>query len=289
MTFDHRKYKPYPRIDEARPPLARARARPRRPIWCAVDLRDGNQALVEADVGRPEALMFKLLVDVGFKEIEVGFPAASQPDFDFVREIIEQGLIPDDVTIQVLTQARPELIARTFEALRGAKRAIVHLYNSTSTCSASTCSSSIATGIKQIAVDGAKWVKEHAAAAARDRVGVPVLAGELHRHRARLRGRGLRRGERVWQPHKRPEGHHQPAGDGGDEHAQRLRRPDRVDVRPHAASRALPRSACTRTTIAAAASPPSELGVLAGADRVEGTLARQRRAHRQHRHRHDGA
>src|SRR6185437_9610170 len=105
----------------------------RAPIWCSVDLRDGNQALVEPMGAERKQRMFELLLRLGFKEIEVGFPAASQTDFDFVRQIIEQKTIPDDVTIQVLTQARPELIRRTFDAIAGAKRAIVHLYNSTST------------------------------------------------------------------------------------------------------------------------------------------------------------
>src|SRR3989337_2409788 len=94
------------------------------PGWCSVDLRDGNQALIEPMDGARKRRMFDLLVKTGFKEIEVGFPAASQTDFDFVRELIEQNLIPDDVTIQVLTEAAPELIARSFESLRGARRAI---------------------------------------------------------------------------------------------------------------------------------------------------------------------
>src|ERR1700722_15940067 len=105
----------------------------RAPRWCSVDLRDGNQALIDPMDLERKNVMFDHLVKMGFKEIEVGFPSASQPDFDFVRELIETDQIPDDVTIQVLTQAREHLIRRTFEALRGAKRAIVHLYNSTST------------------------------------------------------------------------------------------------------------------------------------------------------------
>lgn len=104
----------------------------RAPGWCAVDLRDGNQALIDPMSPQRKRRMFDLLVRMGYKEIEVGFPSASQTDFDFVREIIEQGAIPDDVTIQVLTQCRPELITRTFEACQGAPRAIVHFYNSTS-------------------------------------------------------------------------------------------------------------------------------------------------------------
>src|SRR5688500_7674589 len=102
------------------------------PKWCSVDLRDGNQALIDPmDVERKRR-MFDVLVKMGFKEIEVGFPSASQPDFDFVRILIEEDLVPEDVTIQVLTQCRPELIERTYESLKGCRRAIVHFYNSTS-------------------------------------------------------------------------------------------------------------------------------------------------------------
>ena len=104
----------------------------RAPLWCSVDLRDGNQALVEPMGPDRKRRMFELLVRLGFKEIEVGFPASSQPDFDFVRELIEKGCIPADVTIQVLTQAREDLIDRTFAAIAGAPRAIVHVYNATS-------------------------------------------------------------------------------------------------------------------------------------------------------------
>src|SRR6188474_3906235 len=101
------------------------------PLWCAVDLRDGNQALIDPMSPERKRIMFDLLVKMGYKQIEVGFPSASQTDFDFVRQLIEEDLIPDDVTIQVLTQSRDELIRRTFESLRGAARAIVHLYNPT--------------------------------------------------------------------------------------------------------------------------------------------------------------
>ena len=104
--------------------------------------------------------MFSLLIEIGFKEIEVGFPSASQTDFDFVRKIITENLIPNDVTIQALTQARPELIKKTFEALEGAKKAIVHVYNSTSTLQRKVVFKSDEAGIKKIATDGAKWVKE---------------------------------------------------------------------------------------------------------------------------------
>ena len=103
------------------------------PIWCSVDLRDGNQALIEPMGSERKNRMFALLCKLGFKEIEVGFPSASQTDFDFVRDLIENKKIPSDVKIQVLTQAREELIRKTFESLRGSKQAIVHFYNSTST------------------------------------------------------------------------------------------------------------------------------------------------------------
>ena len=132
----------------------------RSPLWCSVDLRDGNQALIEPMGEERKLRMFNLLLEIGFKEIEVGFPSASQTDFDFVRKIIKENLIPNDVTIQALTQARPELIKKTFEALEGAKKAIVHVYNSTSTLQRKVVFNSDEAGIKKIAIDGAKWVKE---------------------------------------------------------------------------------------------------------------------------------
>jgi 2-isopropylmalate synthase len=132
------------------------------PTWCSVDLRDGNQALIEPMDPARKRRMFDMLIRVGFKEIEVGFPAASQTDFDFVREIIERNLIPHDVTIQVLTQARPELIARTYESLKGARRAIVHVYNSTSVAQRRVVFRTDRAGIVDIAVRGATLVREHA-------------------------------------------------------------------------------------------------------------------------------
>jgi 2-isopropylmalate synthase len=128
------------------------------PLWCAVDLRDGNQALIDPMSPTRKRRMFELLVRMGYKEIEVGFPAASQTDFDFVREIIEQDVIPEDVTIQVLTQARPELIERTYQACEGAPRAIVHLYNSTSVLQRRVVFRSDRAGISKIATDGAEEV-----------------------------------------------------------------------------------------------------------------------------------
>lgn len=126
------------------------------PQWCSVDLRDGNQALIDPMDTARKLAMFTLLVSMGYKEIEVGFPSASQTDFDFVRKIIEEGLIPDDVIIQVLTQAREPLIKRTYESLKGAKKAIVHLYNSTSTLQRRVVFGQDREGIKKIATDGAE-------------------------------------------------------------------------------------------------------------------------------------
>jgi 2-isopropylmalate synthase len=131
----------------------------RAPVWCSVDLRDGNQALVEPMGPERKRRMFDLLVRMGFKEIEIGFPSASQTDFDFVRQLIDEKLIPDDVTIQVLTQARDELIDRTFESIRGARRAIVHLYNSTSTLQRRVVFGLDRPGIVDMAVNGARRIR----------------------------------------------------------------------------------------------------------------------------------
>ena len=133
------------------------------PRWCAVDLRDGNQALIDPMSPERKRVMFDLLVKMGYKEIEVGFPSASQTDFDFVRRLIEEDLIPDDVTIQVLTQAREHLIARTYEAIAGAKQAIVHLYNSTSVLQREVVFRTDEQGIVDIALEGARLCKQYEA------------------------------------------------------------------------------------------------------------------------------
>lgn len=131
------------------------------PRWCAVDLRDGNQALIDPMTPERKRRMFELLVKMGYKEIEVGFPSASQTDFDFVRMLIDENLIPDDVVIQVLTQAREHLIERTYEAIKGAPQAIVHFYNSTSTIQRRVVFNQDKEGIKEIAVQGAKWCLQY--------------------------------------------------------------------------------------------------------------------------------
>ncbi|WP_432524811.1 2-isopropylmalate synthase [Kineococcus sp. SYSU DK006] len=130
------------------------------PRWCAVDLRDGNQALIDPMNSERKLRMFKLLVEMGFKDVEVGFPSASQTDFDFVRTLIEQNLIPDDVRIQVLTQAREHLIERTYESLRGAKQAIVHLYNSTSVLQRRVVFGMDEDGIVDLALQGARLCRK---------------------------------------------------------------------------------------------------------------------------------
>jgi 2-isopropylmalate synthase len=162
MAYDHRKYRAFPQVQR---PNRRwpDRVMTHAPDWCAVDLRDGNQALVRPMTVEQKKRLFKLLVDVGLKEIEVGFPSASQLDFDFVRAIIEEGMVPPDVTIQVLTQAREDLIARSYESLKGAPRAVMHLYNSTSTVQRERVFELPREGIREIAEQGAKWVKSYAA------------------------------------------------------------------------------------------------------------------------------
>ncbi|SFI31985.1 MULTISPECIES: 2-isopropylmalate synthase [Microbacterium] len=156
------KYRPYHeqiRVDlpDRTWPNARIEKAPR---WCAVDLRDGNQALIDPMSPERKRIMFELLVKMGYKEIEVGFPSASQTDFDFVRQLIDDGLIPDDVTIQVLTQSREHLIARTYEAIAGAKQAIVHLYNSTSILQRDVVFRTDKQGIIDIALEGARLCRE---------------------------------------------------------------------------------------------------------------------------------
>ena len=131
------------------------------PIWCSVDLRDGNQALINPMTVDEKVEFFKLLVKLGFKEIEVGFPSASKIEYDFLRRLIEEDIIPDDVLVQVLTQARPHLIKKTFEALKGAKQAIVHIYNSTSILQRDVVFNMSKNEVKEIAIEGTKLVKEY--------------------------------------------------------------------------------------------------------------------------------
>ncbi|MFN8022021.1 MAG: 2-isopropylmalate synthase [Acidimicrobiales bacterium] len=157
MPFDkYRRFVPVVLTDRTWPDVVVDKA----PLWCSVDLRDGNQALIDPMDPQRKRRMFDALVKMGFKEIEVGFPSASQPDFDFVRQLIDDDLIPDDVTIQVLTQCRPELIERTYEAIAGAKQAIVHFYNSTNPLQREVVFGLDQGGIIDIAVSGAQLCKK---------------------------------------------------------------------------------------------------------------------------------
>ena len=152
------KYRPFPKVnlpDRKWPENEISTA----PQWCSVDLRDGNQALAVPMGIEAKIEMFKVLVEIGFKEIEVGFPSACQIEFDFVRRLIDENLIPDDVWIQVLTQSREHLIRRTYESLQGAKKAVIHLYNSTSTLQRRVTFNMSRKQIKDIAIEGAKLVK----------------------------------------------------------------------------------------------------------------------------------
>lgn len=159
MVFDSSKYQSYPQVgltDRTWPDKVIERA----PLWCAVDLRDGNQALINPMNHIRKRKMYDLLVRLGFKEIEIGFPSSSQIEFDFARHIIEEGLIPADVTPQVLVQARPHLIERTFESMKGARRAIVHVYNSTSVAQRRDVFRTDPAGIAKIACDGTALIKK---------------------------------------------------------------------------------------------------------------------------------
>ncbi len=203
------------------------------PTWCSVDLRDGNQALIEPMDAARKRRMFDMLVKIGFKEIEVGFPAASQTDFDFVRELIEQELIPDDVVIQVLTQARPELIARTYDSLRGARRAIMHVYNSTSIAQRRVVFRTDRAGIIDIAVRGASVVREHA-------LKQPDTDWTFEYSPESFTGTELDFAvevcdavNAVWEPTPQHKSILNLPGHGRDGHAQCLRRPNRMVLAPH--------------------------------------------------------
>ena len=160
MSYDFKKYRKYPVVNLPNrkwPNNVIEQA----PIWCSVDLRDGNQALPSPMNVEEKKEMFKLLVDMGFKEIEIGFPSASETEYKFLRSLVEENLIPDDVTIQVLTQAREHLIKKTFESLVGVKKAIVHLYNSTSVLQREVVFRKSKEEIIDIAVSGAKLLNEY--------------------------------------------------------------------------------------------------------------------------------
>ncbi|MDH5571948.1 MAG: 2-isopropylmalate synthase, partial [Gammaproteobacteria bacterium] len=161
-AFDHNKYRPAPQVAMPNRQWP-SRTINQAPIWASVDLRDGNQALLEPMTVAQKRRLWALLVKLGIKEIEVGFPSASQHDYDFVRWLIEEDQIPEDVTVQVLVQAREALIERTFESLIGIRRAIVHVYNSTSTIQRERVFGLDKEGITAIARRGAEWLQREAA------------------------------------------------------------------------------------------------------------------------------
>jgi 2-isopropylmalate synthase len=264
------KYRPYTPItlDDRRWP---ARTIDRAPTWCSVDLRDGNQALVEPMGPQRKLRMFEMLVRLGFKEIEVGFPASSQPDFDFVRQLIEADAIPEDVTIQVLTQARGELIERTFASIAGAKRAIVHVYNSTSTLQRRVVFGLDCKGIVKIATDAVKRIGELSAAYPETQIVLEYSPESFTGTEIEFAAEICEAVMDVWQPRpKRKMILNLPAtvematpniyADSIEWFHRNLRHRDCfvLSLHPHN----------DRGTAVAAA----ELGLMAGADRVEGTL-----------------
>ena len=160
MTNKNDKYSPYQSINLTNRKWPN-KIISKSPIWCSVDLRDGNQALAEPMDNVRKMKFFKKLVEIGYKEIEVGFPSASDTDFNFIRELIIDNHIPNDVTIQVLTQSRKELIIKTINSLEGCQNAIIHLYNSTSTLQRKVVFKEDMAGVKKIATDGAKIINDH--------------------------------------------------------------------------------------------------------------------------------
>ena len=278
MPFDkYRPFRPLALADRTWPDRRIEKA----PLWCWVDLRDGNQALIDPMDPARKRRMFDAVVNMGFKEIEVGFPSASQPDFDFIRQLIEEDLIPDDVTIQVLTQCRPELIERTYECLQGAQRdrPLLQLDVGAAAPGGVRPRQGRHHPDRRRRRPALPQARAHAA---RHRRPLRVLARELHRHRARLRDRDLRSGDGRHRARHRPAADPQPAGHGRDVHAERLWRRDRV-VPPQ---RPEPRS---HLPLAAPAQRP---GHGCGRGRVRdhggrrpgrGHAVRQRRAHRQRR------
>jgi len=265
------RYRPFPMVplSDRRWP---GRSIERAPLWCSVDLRDGNQALVEPMGPQRKRAMFDLLVRMGFKEIEVGFPSASQPDFDFVRELIEKRLIPSDVTIQVLTQARADLIDRTFEAIEGAARAIVHVYNATSPLFRRVVFGLDRSGVIGVAVAATRQIKRRAAeVASRTRVRLEYSPETFSATELEFSKAICEAVMEVWQPTPQdPIVLNLPATvevATPNTYADQIEWMDRnlrdrrsvvLSLHPHN----------DRGTAVAAA----ELGLMAGADRIEGTL-----------------
>ena len=227
------------------------------PIWCSVDLRDGNQALAQPMSVEEKIEFFEMLVRIGFKEIEVGFPSASQIEFDFTRRLIEEKRIPEGVAIQILCQCREDLITSSLESVRGAKNVIFHLYNSTSPRQREYVFNLPKDEIIQIPVRAVGQLRRESRPLVEAGVSRPApgFAGELHEHRARILARDLRGGVRRVGPDAEEQDHPQPAGDGRVRDAQQPRRPERGEVHAADAARVDDRVAPTRTMTAARGSP----------------------------------
>ncbi len=242
------------------------------PIWCSVDLRDGNQALAVPMNVSQKLELFQALVQCGFKEIEVGFPSASNTEFAFNRLLIEKNHIPDDVTIQVLVQAREDLIEKTVQSLIGAKRVIIHLYNSTSPAQRRVVFGKSKDEIKAIAVQGAQWIKDRLPRLKGTDVMLQYSPESFSATEVEFAKEISEAVMDVWQPTPERKMILNLPDTVEVADAECVCRPDRVDV--HATSRIAIRSssACTRTTTAAPAWLRRNSGLLAGADRVEGTL-----------------
>ena len=191
------------------------------PIWCSVDLRDGNQALIDPMCLEDKLEFFKMLVDIGFKEIEVGFPASSDTEYNFIRALIEKNMIPEDVTIQVLTQAREHIIKKTFEAVKGAPHAIVHLYNSTSVEQREQVFKKDKEAIKKIAVDGAELLKKMADETDGSFT-FEYSPESFSQHRGGLCTGGLQCGTGCLEAGCRAQGDYQPAYNGTGGNAPRI-------------------------------------------------------------------
>ena len=222
------RYRAFPPIDlpDRTWPSAQITQAPR---WLSTDLRDGNQALIDPMSPERKHKMFDLLVAMGYKEIEVGFPSASETDFAFVRQLIERDKVPDDVTISVLTQAREDLIERTTQSLVGVHHANIHLYNALAPLFRRVVFRATNDEIKDIAVRGTELFMKYAEQNLGQTVDrLRVLAGDLHQHRAPVLARGVRGGLRRVAARGRPRDHPQPAGHDRGRDPQRLRRPDRV-------------------------------------------------------------
>ena len=225
LTNPATKYRPFPPValtDRQWP--SRTITQP--PIWMSTDLRDGNQALFEPMNVERKMRMFHTLCAIGFKEIEVAFPSASQTDFDFVRELIEGQHIPADVTIEVLTQAREHLIRRTMESLRGARRAIVHVYNATSQPFRDTVFGMSKADVLGMAVSAVELIKQLAAEQPETEWVLEYSPGNLQRHRTGICPRSLRCRDRCMGRNARQTGDPQLARHGRNGNAECVRRPD---------------------------------------------------------------